>query len=602
MPGTCCVPMCHNRGGHLFPRDKELKDLWTVAVRRGNWRPTTTSIVCKDHFTEEDFSTGLDHPMKARLKRGAVPSQFQWSTELSTEMSIKEEEADEPVEIATRRKIADFEGTVQPNCIQKSKKKEVGVNSLPRDYSESYECQHCSEVFEDESQLKDHTVIHENERPYVCSFCKASFRRKFNLKRHETIHKNSLVKTFKCQHCDKSFGQFAQLKEHRRTHSVEEPHKCTKCDAVFKKAADLRVHVFSHIQEQQNCSHCGTLCKGLCQLKKHFMTHTRKLPFKCSHCKASYAKQNELKLHMRIHTKEKIYDCAQCNVAFRRERDLNKHMNKHTVKKFYKCTHCEAFFIKAVHLKNHSKIHKQPHKCSECNATFIQERRLKDHLMIHTGERPYKCQFCDAAYIRADPLKWHVLRNHSGEQAIEDLKESPGSSSSMDKCSDRGQKSKSKQMHAERESKPRGRIAMGISNGCGSNWSEEGSVADFPLVHVDMEHFVKEELNGNDLVIKEHDVEEGFMDDMDEVVVKEEKDVYGYMNDEDVDESLMDEDELLVKVEDGSIDCVVKEEVEIDEKLKEESDVISAEVCNGKEKKEWYLEGCTIKQEVEEGL
>ncbi|XP_076039646.1 SCAN domain-containing protein 3-like [Oratosquilla oratoria] len=123
----------------------------------------------------------------------------------------------------------------------------------------------------------------------------------------------------------------------------------------------------------------------------------------------------------------------------------------------------------------------------------------------------------------------------------------------------------------------------------------EMTVADFSFIHVDMEHFTKEELNGNDLVIKEHEAGEDFlneeMDCKDEVVVKEEKDV---------DESLMDEDEFNVKIEDGSLDNIVKEEVEIDERLKEESDGMPAKDCNGKKIKEWYIEGYTITQEAEE--
>ncbi|XP_076056684.1 uncharacterized protein LOC143034472 isoform X2 [Oratosquilla oratoria] len=183
---------------------------------------------------------------------------------------------------------------------------------------------------------------------------------------------------------------------------------------------------------------------------------------------------------------------------------------------------------------------------------------------------------------------------HPREQAIQDLEESSCSSFSKG-CSNMGQKSKSKQMGAQRISKTRGRITRGTSNGGGSDCSDEDTVVDFPFIHVDMEHFAKEELNGNDLVIKEHSVGKDFLtkeiDGIDEIVVKEEKDV---------DESMMNEDEFRVKVED-SLDCVVKEEVEIDERLKEEPGGIQAD-CNGKETKEWYVEGCTIKQEVEEGL
>ena len=63
MPGTCCaVPGCFNRGGHQFPSKKQLCKEWVVAIRRLSdrssgklWWPTQSSVICKDHFTPEDY-------------------------------------------------------------------------------------------------------------------------------------------------------------------------------------------------------------------------------------------------------------------------------------------------------------------------------------------------------------------------------------------------------------------------------------------------------------------------------------------------------------------------------------------------------------------
>ncbi|XP_076056689.1 uncharacterized protein LOC143034474 isoform X1 [Oratosquilla oratoria] len=145
-----------------------------------------------------------------------------------------------------------------------------------------------------------------------------------------------------------------------------------------------------------------------------------------------------------------------------------------------------------------------------------------------------------------------ICTPHNGKQVIQDLEESPCSSSWNGKSSNRSRESESKQMSAQRESNARGRKTRLTSNGNGYDSSDEGSFAD--------------------------------------------------LEENDVDESLIDEDEFHVKTEDGSLDYVVKEEVEIDERLKEEPGEIPAEYCNGKEIKEWHIEGCTIKQEIEEGL
>ena len=63
MPSLCCVPGCNNRGGHVFPKsDTALKDRWIQAIKRvatkhgKKWRPKAYMLVCKSHFTEEDYT------------------------------------------------------------------------------------------------------------------------------------------------------------------------------------------------------------------------------------------------------------------------------------------------------------------------------------------------------------------------------------------------------------------------------------------------------------------------------------------------------------------------------------------------------------------
>ena len=62
MPATCCcVPQCHERGGHAFPSDSEQRQLWVRAIKRldevtlKDWEPSLTSLVCKAHFKPDDY-------------------------------------------------------------------------------------------------------------------------------------------------------------------------------------------------------------------------------------------------------------------------------------------------------------------------------------------------------------------------------------------------------------------------------------------------------------------------------------------------------------------------------------------------------------------
>ncbi|XP_069117620.1 uncharacterized protein [Argopecten irradians] len=103
MPSTCCsVPGCHGRGGHEFPKDLERRKLWMQAIRREDectrkiWTPTKTSVVCKAHFSPDDYTQQTIHgktPSVSRLKSAAVPSIFCWTQPESKSASNRKERA-----------------------------------------------------------------------------------------------------------------------------------------------------------------------------------------------------------------------------------------------------------------------------------------------------------------------------------------------------------------------------------------------------------------------------------------------------------------------------------------------------------------------------
>ncbi|KAL0859600.1 hypothetical protein ABMA27_010732 [Loxostege sticticalis] len=89
MPQCCAVPMCANKtGGHKFPiADKSRLKQWLVAIRRHKFTPSKNSLVCKSHFTADDYQLPKDSVLeKPRpvLKKCAVPSQFPWNKQNSS--------------------------------------------------------------------------------------------------------------------------------------------------------------------------------------------------------------------------------------------------------------------------------------------------------------------------------------------------------------------------------------------------------------------------------------------------------------------------------------------------------------------------------------
>ena len=91
MAPDCCVPKCTEKGGYIFPKDKELKKKWRVAIRRADkqkrlWNPTKHSVVCRKHFKTSDFvepKVTYGERRRKVLKTGVIPSVFPFKEEPS---------------------------------------------------------------------------------------------------------------------------------------------------------------------------------------------------------------------------------------------------------------------------------------------------------------------------------------------------------------------------------------------------------------------------------------------------------------------------------------------------------------------------------------
>ena len=77
-------------------------------------------------------------------------------------------------------------------------------------------CTSCGKEFTQKSHLKNHMMIHSNERPIQCPSCSMCFRTKSNFKKHFITHTG--LKKFSCQYCEKLFSRNDHLKVHMYKH------------------------------------------------------------------------------------------------------------------------------------------------------------------------------------------------------------------------------------------------------------------------------------------------------------------------------------------------------------------------------------------------
>lgn len=62
-----------------FPKDPVTRRIWVDATKRINFNPSHHSVLCSEHFEEDQFEVGL---VRRNLKRYAIPTKFNFSPQL----------------------------------------------------------------------------------------------------------------------------------------------------------------------------------------------------------------------------------------------------------------------------------------------------------------------------------------------------------------------------------------------------------------------------------------------------------------------------------------------------------------------------------------
>ena len=311
-----------------------------------------------------------------------------------------------------------------------------------------HKCLICGTLWYTPSKLKEHMVVHTQEKAFPCDVCGDRFAcKKYMLKHCVRVHGKPTE-----LHGAGSHGEAATKPQP----ATEQDRACPKASLKAhqkKKYLDLAASTVSPATNR-TCPHCGEFFRYPSAMKQHMTVHGEK-QFECEVCHKYFARKDKLKTHLKkIHMdpatspSEKTFSlnahqkkhedlaasgvspatdrtCPQCGKCFRYPSAMKQHMTVHTGERPFGCDVCNKTFKWKASLNAHQKmVHtdlaaEQDRTCPICGMVFDSPSRMKRHMIQHTGEKPYQCSICVEYFSQAAALEEHHQKMHKkGKERI----------------------------------------------------------------------------------------------------------------------------------------------------------------------------------------
>ncbi|XP_063224222.1 zinc finger protein 33B-like isoform X1 [Bacillus rossius redtenbacheri] len=274
---------------HRFPRDPVRRRQWIKAVCRRNWTPTSSSLLCSQHFSEDCFDkTSL---CVVRLRDHAVPSIFPgFPAHLQKIVSSSAADTDAWLDPQVIKDEFRFE---ESGCVTSefAPGDTISENTSSMTY---LVCQVCNMVLASCKcfKLLEASDKHEDE---VTSVMRRQRLREGSSTSRKCNHK--------CDRCGKSFAAEGDLTKHMETHKKERSLRCELCGKTFINKSDFLLHVGTHtVEDPFNCNVCGKSFERRKTLVEHNEMHRGEHLFQCELCSKSFNQKIQLVVHIRTHT------------------------------------------------------------------------------------------------------------------------------------------------------------------------------------------------------------------------------------------------------------------------------------------------------------
>eukprot|EP01083_Nonionella_stella_P147481 465414_1 len=229
---------------------------------------------------------------------------------------------------------------------------------------------------------------------------------------------------FSCGQCSNMFETNKSLQQHSVVHSDDRQYSCNHCDTKFKTKGGLKRHIqYAHTREKNfECNECQKRFVTTTLLSKHVKSvHPAQRNFECNQCGKRFKTRNTLKLHNLVHSETRPYSCNKCDKKFKTQSNLTQHGLVHLDSRPYSCDLCDKRFKTRTALKPHSAMHSEnrPYSCDQCDQRFKTRTALKLHSVVHSDNHTYSCNQCDTKFKRNSGLKSHLQYAHFSEKNFE---------------------------------------------------------------------------------------------------------------------------------------------------------------------------------------
>ena len=306
------------------------------------------------------------------------------------------------------------------NINEKDNKNDNYKKNIDENYNniDFYSCDHCSKVYNDLEQLKQH--INDNHGK---DFDKDKY---LNNNKKIKLEKNS--EQYPCEHCNKIFNNLNTLIQHNNNeHNINKDENLNKSNSNkdLKNISNSK-HGF---QNNYPCEYCNKVYNNFNILSNHIKNEHGKLnipnnnsikqivigpnEFYCRFCLKNFPSLNQRDNHiLSIHNITPYDEDKYTPLHYSKDIDVNSNNN-------YFCRHCNKIFPskneRDSHLKNNHLINEN---VINENVQYIVDKKPKDIIdedeLFYNNRRRYdlECKYCLRPFNSLNNLYQHMYEMH----------------------------------------------------------------------------------------------------------------------------------------------------------------------------------------------